>query len=91
MASTIRLGLQMILQIVILLGSRAHILAAMEPKFYKVPTFMFLELHKKFESSRVTQSSSNDHFITFNDNHHFDNDRVILLDSNFLGTSGARI
>ena len=38
----------------------------------------------------MTESSPNDCFITFNDNHHFDNDRVILLDSNFLGTSGTR-
>ena len=78
-------GLQMIF---ILFASRAHILAAMEPKFCTDTTFMFPELPKKFESSTITQSSTNDHFITFNDNHHFDNVRVILLDSNFLGSSG---
>ena len=73
-------GLQMI---VILLAS-----GAMEPKFCTGTTFMFPELPKKFESSTITQSSTNDHFITFNDNHHFDNVRVILLDSNFMGSSG---
>ena len=74
--------------IFILFVSRAHILAAMQPKFCTDTTFMFPELPKKFESSTITQSSTNYHFITFNNNHHFDNVRVILLDSNFLGSSG---
>ena len=38
---------------------------------------MHFDLHKKFQLIQITRSLSNDHFITFNDNHHFDDERVI--------------
>ena len=42
--------------------------------------FMHFGAHKNFQLPQITLSLSNDHFITFNENHHFDDDRVILLD-----------
>ena len=48
---------------------------------------MLLELLNKFESSTITQSLYNDHFIIFDDNYYFDNVRVILMDLNLLGSS----
>ena len=45
---------------------------------------MHFDLHKKFQLIQITRSLSNDHFITFNDNHHFDDERVIWSDWIFL-------
>ena len=41
---------------------------------------MHFDAHKNLQIHQFTISLSNDHFITFNDNPHFDDDRVIQLD-----------
>ena len=86
-ASKVQLGLQMISQIVILLASRAYILAPMEPKFCTGPTFMFPEVSKKFESNRITLSLSKWWLSLKVMKWSFDDDWVTLLDSNFVGSS----
>ena len=78
-------GLQMIF---ILFVSRAHILAAMEPKFCTDTTFMFPELPIKFESNRITLTLSKWWLSLKVIKWSFVDDWVIVLDSNFLGSSG---
>ena len=48
--------------------------------FGKSTLFMYFVAHKNVQLHQITLSSSNDHFISFNDNHHFDDDRVVRLD-----------
>ena len=45
--------------------------------FCESEPFMHFDTHKKFQFNKIALSSSNDHFITFNDIYHFDDDRVI--------------
>ena len=45
--------------------------------FGKSVTFMHFDAHKNFQLCLITLSLSNDHFIICDDNHHFDEDRVI--------------
>ena len=74
--------------IVILLASRAYILAAMDPKFCTGTTFMFPELPIKFESNRITLTLSKWWLSLKVIKWSFVDDWVIVLDSNFLGSSG---
>ena len=74
--------------IFILFVSRAHILAAMQPKFCTDTTFMFPELPIKFESNRITLTLSKWWLSLKVIKWSFVDDWVIVLDSNFLGSSG---
>ena len=48
-------------------------------KFGESAPFRLFDTHKKFQFTQITLSLPNDHFITFNDNHHFDDDAVIWV------------
>ena len=60
-----------------ILASGASPSAMKRLEFSESATIMHFDAHKKFQFHQITLSSSNDHFITFNDNYHFDDDRVI--------------
>ena len=60
-----------------LLASGASPYALNGLKFGESAPFMLFDTHKKFQFTQITLTLSNDHFITFNDYHHFDDDRVI--------------
>ena len=50
-----------------------------ELKLSESVPFMLFETHQKIQSHQISLSLSNDHIITFKDNHQFNDDGVIQL------------